>query len=164
MLSAGVGISLPRPFTLVISPKSFSFLALVFRSTIFVRRQCRQTLPSLVFAPGTSKTYPNHRQKVHPLTFRAFYSISLCLCMLSSQVVSSESSQSSRVLKSSVFPHVDQSSRQDRVVAVESSSHRRHYWNCLYFCMLISRVVKIESSQSSRRVAAVTIGIVYISA
>eukprot|EP01044_Picomonas_judraskeda_P025677 COSAG03_NODE_7525_length_905_cov_1.643921_2_plen_96_part_01 len=25
MLSAGVGISLPRPFTLVISPKSFSF-------------------------------------------------------------------------------------------------------------------------------------------
>ena len=50
LLSAGVGISLPRPFTLVISPKSFSFLALVFRSTVFVST-CKKRNPLVVVVP-----------------------------------------------------------------------------------------------------------------
>ena len=50
LLSAGVGISLPRPFTLVISPKSFSFLALVFRSTVFVST-CKKGNPLIVVVP-----------------------------------------------------------------------------------------------------------------
>ena len=45
-----------------------------------------------------------------------------------------------------------QSSRHNRVVAVESSGHRGHYWNPPCSCMPIGRVVAVESS--SRRVVA----------